>query len=84
MAEFTPQQADLAGVEHLVMGAPEEGLHFRLRERMRLQHLGIHLRIRQGRKFAQHLLVHAVEHGADFGRRRILRCVKRWRRIRAE
>ena len=68
MPELAAQQPDLAGVHHFMMGAPQQRLQFRLRQRMGMADGLVQLAFVQARQLAQHLFVHPVEDRADVGR----------------
>jgi hypothetical protein len=61
------QQADLPGVQHLVMGAPQQRQQLRLRKRVRVRHGLVQFSFVQARQFSKHLLMHSVQHRPEFG-----------------
>jgi hypothetical protein len=61
MPKLTAQQADLAGVHHLVVSAPEKREQLRLRVGMGMRHRLIQVTFLHCRQFPQDLLVHSIE-----------------------
>ena len=58
MAKLAAEQADLAGVDGLVLGAPEQGPELRLHQAMRLQHRGVEVPFVEGRQLLEQALAY--------------------------
>lgn len=59
------QQADLSGVQHLAMSAPQQRQQFRLRKRMRVRHRLVQFSFAHVPQFPKHLLMHPVKNGPE-------------------
>src|SRR5262249_38899114 len=64
--QVAAQQADLSGVQHLVLGAPQERLQFRRRKRVRVRHGLIEFCFAEAGEFLKHLLMYTVQHRPKF------------------
>lgn len=86
LAEEAAEQRDLAGVDHFVARAPEEGLALGLRDAVGLrgEHGCVEVGVVVRAELGEDVLVHAIEGGADLGGRGVTVGVGIGNRVAAE
>jgi hypothetical protein len=65
VAKLPAQQSDLASVQHLVPGTPEQCLQLRFGKGMGMRDGLIHFAFVQTAQFPKHLFVYSVKHGPE-------------------